>query len=202
MDSERNGEPILPFGSPFPVALADVSAFLNGETDDDKLEELLWGLSLIDRGQEWVPPPLGGRAVLPRAYAITKLTLLPGRLQWAAAIRSNAVLQLKRASTDDTSGVAVKPEPTIAAKLRAGDVQGACEAAVRRLRASGFSPIGGLRADGSRRDIDWASGGAAPERLLAALVFPIPDVSVNQLADLVLRRPAAETLLERSIARD
>jgi CRISPR-associated protein Csx17 len=196
MDSEKNGEPIPPFGSPFPVALADISAFFNGETDDDKLEDLLWGLSLIDRGQEWELPTSGGLAELPRAYAITKLTLLPGGLSWEPAPGGDPVLQLKRAGSDEpATGIAVKPEPAIAAKLRTGDMQGACDIAVRRLRASGFSPIGGFLADGSRRDIDWASGWATPERLLAALLFPIPDFAVNQLADLVLRRPAAETLV-------
>lgn len=202
MDSEKSGEPIPPFGSPYPVALSDITTFLNREIDDDKFEDLLWGLSLIDRGQEWEPPSAGGPAELLRAYAITKLTLLPGRLCWEPAPDGEAVLQLKRASADETvSGITVKPELAIAAKLRAGDVQGACEVAVRRLRASGFSPIGGFLADGSRRDIDWASGGTAPERLLAALLFPIPDFAVNQLADLVLRRPSAETLVKRSIAR-
>ena len=143
----------------------------------------------------------GGQAELPRAYAITKLTLLPGRLRWEPTPGGDAVLQLKRASADEpANGIAVKPEPAIVAKLRAGDVQGACEVAVRRLRASGFSPIGGFLADGSPRDIDWATGGAGPERLLAALLFPIPDFAANQLADLVLRRPA-ETPVERSIAR-
>ncbi len=177
MDSEKNGEPTPPFGSSFPVTLPDISAFVNSETDDDKLEDLLWGLSLIDHGQEWELPALCGRAELPRAYALTKLTLLPRSIDWGP------------------SPVTVKPEPAIAAKLRAGDVQGACEVALRRLRASGFSPIGGFLADGSRRDIDWASGGVPPERLLAALLFPIPDFAVNQLADLVLRRPAASTLV-------
>lgn len=195
MDAEKNGEPILPFGSPFPVALAVISAFLKGETDDDKIEDLLWGLSLIDRGQEWELPPPGGPAELPRAYAIAKLTLLQGRLGWAAVPGGDAVLQLKRGPDATSNGITVKAEPAIAAKLRAADVQGACEVAARRLRASGFSPIGGLRADGSRRHIDWATVQAPPDRLLAALLFPIPDLAVNQLADLVLRRPAGEAVL-------
>jgi CRISPR-associated protein Csx17 len=198
MDSERNAEPILPFGSPFPVALSDVSAFLNGETDDEKLEDLLWGLSLIDRGQQWELSRSARHAELPRAYALTKLTLVPGRLRWQPAARGEVVLQLKRDGSDDPpSGVAVKPEPAIAARLRVGDVQGACDVAVRRLRASGFSPIGALHADGAHRHIHWASGGAAPERLLAALLFPIHDGAVNQLAGLVLRYPAAATLVEK-----
>ncbi|AMV26281.1 hypothetical protein VT84_17925 [Gemmata sp. SH-PL17] len=196
MDSEKNGEPLPPFGSSFPAALSNVSAFLNRETDDEKLEELLWGLSLVERGEERELPTAGGPTGLPRAYALMKLTLLPGRLRWEPALNGDAVLRLTCPSADETpSGIAVKPEPAIAAKLRAGDVQGACEVAARRLRASSFSLIGGFLADGSRRDIDWASGGTSPERLLAALLLPISDITVNQLADLVLRRPSAETLV-------
>ncbi|MDY3556149.1 type I-U CRISPR-associated protein Csx17 [Gemmata sp. JC717] len=196
MDAEKKGEPIPPFGSPFPAALSDISAFLYCETDDEKLEELLWGLSLVDRGAEWELPISGGPVAVPRAYALMKLTLLPGRLRWEPGLNGDTVLRLSRPSVDEApSGIAVKPEPAIAAKLRAGDVQGACEVAARRLRASGFSLIGGFLADGAHRDIDWASGETSPERLLAALLLPIPDVAVNQLADLVLRRPSAETLV-------
>jgi CRISPR-associated protein Csx17 len=78
--------------------------------------------------------------------------------------------------------------------LRAGDVQGACEIAARRLRASGFSPVGGFLADGSRRSTDWSAGGAGADRLLAALLFPVSDNDVDELADLVLRRPSPKTL--------
>jgi CRISPR-associated protein Csx17 len=177
MDAEKNGEPVLPFGSSFPVSLSDTSAFLNRETDDGKLEDLIWGLSLVEREKERELPESTGPVELPRAYALMKLTLLPTPLAWGP------------------SPVTVKPEPAIAAKLRAGDVRGACEVAVRRLRASGFSPIGSARADGARREIEWESGGTSPERLLAALLIPIPDSAVNQLADLVLRRPSAETLM-------
>lgn len=195
MDSEQDGASILPFGSSFPVTLQDVGAFLNGETDDDKLEDLLWGVSLIDPGQERELPSVSDTARLPRSYAIAKLTLLPGRLHWRSTPSGKAVLELNGIGDNEpTGGVAVRPEPAILTKFRAGDVKGACDLAVRRLLGSGFSPIGGFRADGSRRGIDWADGGATSSRLLAALLFPIPGFAVNQLAELVLRRPAAEQL--------
>jgi CRISPR-associated protein Csx17 len=201
MDSENNGEPILPFGSRFPVALADISAFVDGDTDDEKLEDLLWGLSLVGEVAQ-SEQAQRSEAELPRAYALLKLTLLPGKLEWFPRPNDSYGLRLNcPRKHKDVPGIAVKPEPAILARLRAGDVQGACNVAVRRLRASGFSPIGSIRADGMARTIDWQSGGIPVERLLAGLLFPIPDFAVNQLADLVLRRPAAETLVERSIDR-
>lgn len=190
MDAEKNGEPFPPFGSAFPASLADISAFLNRETDDDKLEDLIWGLSLIgDEAKR--DEPARTEAELPRAYALLKLTLLPGKLEWwKNGDISGLRLNRPRRTDDNVPGTAVKPEPAIPAKLRAGDVRGACEVAVRRLRASGFSPIGSARADGARREIDWVAGGTSADRLLAALLIPVPDSAVNQLADLVLRRPS------------
>ena len=197
LDTEKCGDQMLTLGSPFPVSLADIAAFLHRGVDDAKLEDLLWGLSLIgvDVHQE-IPDQISDVAELPRAYALLKLTLLSGRLEWANVHHHDPVLRINAPQLGDTpGGVAVKPEPAILAKLRAGDVQGACEVAARRLQSSGFSPIGAFLADGTRRSIDWSAGGVKPERLLAALLFPIPGQTVNQLADLVLRRPSVESLV-------
>jgi CRISPR-associated protein Csx17 len=196
MDAEKNGEPLLPLDSPFPVRLADIAAFLEGATDDRNLEDLLWGLSLVERGTEWEVPKSGADAELPRGYALMKLTLLPGRLSWKPLPNGESVMRLhRRGGSEAPSGVVVKPEAAILAKLRAGGVQGACEVAARRLRSSGFSTIGEFRADGIRRAIDWSTNGVSHERLLASLLFPIPDYAVNHLAALVLRAPSAETLV-------
>lgn len=190
MDSEKNGEPFLPIGSSVPASLADISAFLNGETNDEKLEDLLWGLSLIESANQ--QDSLTVEVALPRAYALLKLTFLPGRLEWVP-LRGVWHLRLNRIRTgQDVAGI-VRPEPAIAAKLRAGDLQSACEVATRRLRASGFGLIGGLLSNGSRRNIDWGHSGVSPERLLASLLIPIPDSSVDDLAGFVLRRPLSET---------
>lgn len=193
MDAEKHGEPVPPLNSLFPVSLVDVAAFLNAAVDDTKLEDLLWGLSLVECDTE--SEPHRGDAALPRAYALLKLTLLPGKLDWFPRPNDAPGLRLNRPRANElVPGVAVKPEPAILAKLRAGDVQGACDVAARRLRSSGFSPIGGFLADGSRRVTDWSSASVSPQRLLAALLLPIPESAVNQLADLVLRRPSAESL--------
>jgi CRISPR-associated protein Csx17 len=195
MDAERAGENPLPLDSVFPAALADVARFLAGDTDDERLADLLWGLMLIDQNQaKRSKAPPGEAPLLPSTYALLKLTLLPGRLEWMEHA-GKVVLEVKRPQADEeTSGIAVKPEPAIIAKLRAGDVQAACEIAARRLRASGLMPLASYRGDGSLRQTDWSAGGVAPERLLAALLYPIRYGAVNYLAELVLRRPAVESL--------
>ncbi|WP_020476146.1 type I-G CRISPR-associated protein Cas8g1/Csx17 [Zavarzinella formosa] len=202
MDAEKNGEAMLPLGSPYPATLKDIEAFLADDVDEDKLEELIWGLSLVDRAKRPQPsdnadeakrpqPNNEEDAELPRSYALLKLCFLQGRLEWTKG-KDESILRINSPWRRDVSaGVIVKPEPTILAKLRAGDVQGACEVAARRLRVSGshFSVVGELLADGRRRAVDWTISGTSPERLLAALSIPIPDCCVNQLADLVLRQP-------------
>lgn len=79
------------------------------------------------------------------------------------------------------------------ARLRTGDVSGACEVAVRRLRSVGFVPLPGPWSDGSRRSV--AFGQLSSERLLASLLFPINNQAVGVLGEMVLRVPSADALL-------
>jgi CRISPR-associated protein Csx17 len=193
IDAEQNGEPLPPVSSPFPVALDDIAAFLGGAVDDAKLDDLLWGLSLIERYDQHDEPNSGNNAELPSIFALLKLTLLPGRLEWFKLQSDKVVLRINSPkSGHPPGGLAVKPELAILAKLRAGDIQGACDVAARRLRSSGFSIIGNLSAGGARRAIDWSAADVQPERLLAALAFPIPNRAVNQLGEVVLRYPSTE----------
>jgi CRISPR-associated protein Csx17 len=190
MDAQKAGETPLPLASLFPTSLADVAAFASGQTDDQKLEELLWGLILVNSQGAARPRTYPDEAfVLPRAYALLKLTLLPGRLDY-----DGTVLRLNQTNGDEIpTGIAVKPEPAVLGRLRAGDVAEACAVAARRLRSSGFVPLASHLADGSRRDNEWSASSISPVRLLASLLFPISSQSVKHLADLVLRRPKVET---------
>jgi CRISPR-associated protein Csx17 len=193
-DAEKAGESPLPLGSRFGVSLADVASFLAEATDDSKVEDLLWGLALINGDTEKAETANEPADQLPRAYALLKLTLLPGRLEWYPA--GNRVhLRINRPSFGDTpAGIAVKPEPAILGKLRMGDVPGACEIAARRLSVSGFTPLASYLSDGSHRHNPLSAGGISSGRLLGALLFPITEGAVNCLGELVLRRPTVETL--------
>ena len=195
MEADKAGENPLPLDSIFPATLADVAAFRANHTDDQKLEDLLWGLMLVSpKGSAWPRVRFDDDFILPRAYALLKLTLLPGRLEWAE-YEGKAILRLNRPEEDEgASGATVKPEPAMLAKLRAGHVDAACALAARRLRASGFVPIASHFGDGSRRDTEWSAGDTPPARLLASLLFPISRQSVNHLAELVLRPPKIDPL--------
>ena len=196
IDAERAGETLLPLSSLRPVSLSDISSFLDGCTDDDRLEDLLWGFTLVnppsDNSDGYPPADAGAGEPLPRVYALLKLAVLPGRIAWVEG--PNGVF-LKHSRREDADGdVVVCPEPTMLARLRAGDVAGACDVAIRRLRVVGFNPLPGSHSDGSRRDVTREFTGP-PARLLASLLFPITDSDVNTLGQMVLRRPAANAYL-------
>jgi CRISPR-associated protein Csx17 len=106
--------------------------------------------------------------LFPYAYASLKLVFLPRPLSWPAG----------------AVGVAMKPEPEILGRLRAHDVDGACQITNRRLRASGFVPMPGSRSGGKQREIKLGLEVDAA-RLAAALLFPVYEIS--SLAKLALR---------------
>jgi CRISPR-associated protein Csx17 len=185
MDAGRAGLEQLPLAGRYSVSLGDVARFLNGDTDDRRLEELLWGLLLIDRTQDWreqieqLSPASAQPLLLSYPYAVLKLVFLPHSLLWPAG----------------TAGVTVKPEPEILGRLRANDVNGACQIATHRLRASGVVPMPGLYRGRSQYGMK-VSVGMNAARLAATLLVPVYEIT--NLAKLVLRsqeeEPAEATL--------
>lgn len=178
LDGEKKGCTRLPLAAPSFVSLHTVSSFLDGELDDQRIEDLLWGLILVPQntsaGRHAMTRMTGGIGAppLPRAYALLKLLFLPEPL---------AVNGLS---------VAIKPEPSIVTLLAAGHVGEACRLAMRRLRASGLAPLPHPRAGGVLRDRDWQElecSGRAGRRLAAALLLPLSYADINRLRALVVR---------------
>jgi CRISPR-associated protein Csx17 len=151
--------------------LQAIDAFLNRETDDKRIEELLRGLILLDWSRDrpfapaketrYVPPSL------PRAYALLKLHFLP-----------EGKLQLKPAG--DT--INLKHEPSIVPLLRTGRVVDALEVAARRLKAVGLTPLAK----------DFLFPPENGTRVAAALLIPIDEFSIRELARVVLREQVEE----------
>ncbi|MEK6284547.1 MAG: type I-U CRISPR-associated protein Csx17 [Acidobacteriota bacterium] len=147
------------------ASLGAIDLFLRAETDDERIEELLRGLALIDwsavtarsTGASIALPPS-----LPRAYALLKLLFLPDG-------------ELSRAPLGEP--VTIRHEPSIVPLLRAGRITDALETAERRLRSSGLVPFS------SQLHFPEDEGA----RLAAALLVPIGVRSVASLAALVLR---------------
>jgi CRISPR-associated protein Csx17 len=180
MDAGRAGLKGLPLEARYCANLSDIVEFLEDRTDDRRIEELLWGAALIRRDAKW-PRPSGAPlslTPLPRTYAILKLLFLPP----SEALKSKS------------DGKPIRPEPGILARLRSGDVNGACGIAARRLRVSGYSPMPGPTSGGGGRPMEFGAG-VVPSRLAAALLVPVWDV--ESLSRLVLRREREEARVGR-----
>jgi CRISPR-associated protein Csx17 len=147
------------------ASLASVNAFLNRETDDEKLEDLLSGLVLIDWSHDKAPESKIEKRNIPptlsRTYALLKLLFLP-KGEFQPKLNAEAII--------------IKHEPSIIPLLRAGRIPDAIDTAARRLRASGVMP---LTNDFYFREADGS-------RLAAALLIPIDEPSIREIARLVL----------------
>jgi len=199
MDGARFGLESLPLESHFSAGADDITAFLAGQVDDERLAEWLWGLMLIDlskagwedlampkrrslespelidlskAGWEDLAPP----RPVPRAYALLKLLFLP---------RYHAL--------QTEGGKPIKPEPSILTHLRAGRLNDACETAARRLRASGYVPMPGPMSGRGLRLASYTLPQPMQARLAAALLIPVSQP--EQLQELVLR-PSSEPAIE------
>ena len=172
MDGKRKGCEKLPLSFRSTVSLETITRFLNGETDDGRIEELLWGLILVEQPRAGCPPASSSPSVvapLQRSFALLKLLLLPSSLK-----------------TPEGS-VSVKLEPRVLPLLRAGRLDEACMIASRRLRASGLVPMT-AKCEGFRNSVgERVWGEVDPLRLAAALLLPVSDRDVTALGRLILR---------------
>lgn len=194
MDAARAGCEHLALASAFSVPLDVVAVFLDGQLDDRRIEDLIWGLALVTlsrRRTGAVPRALGS---LSRHYALLKLLFLPRAL---VAGRQGKRIRW-RLARDGEKGIIIPPEPCILPLLRAGRVGEACAVAARRLRAAGMPPMPGPLS-GKVRDATWSEYATDPRRgrrLAAGLLIPIASNSIDELIGLVCRDPfaAAEAL--------
>ncbi len=189
MDGERANCEHLPLFSPFMVSLDTVAAFIAGDLDDQRIEQALWGLVLVDPSQpggERKGEVVGPRdpPVLPRDYALLKLLFLPGPI--TAERRGDAVLW--RYARRWEARATILPEPRILPLLRAGRLGEACRIAAGRLRLSGLPPMPGPTSTGAVRDGEWSeqvSDYRRGQRLAAALLIPISQQALDHLVHLV-----------------
>jgi CRISPR-associated protein Csx17 len=181
LDGDREGLTHAPIGGAFTVSPSEVSAFLAGQVDDDRVLDLLWAASAISFDRSDLVKlaadyrPRGDTlARVPRAYALLKLLMLP----------KDAVELVAPRERDGGMPFTIRPEPVLFAMLRAGRVELALEVAVRRLRASGLMPIASGRR-GVAKAPEFLLSPTQNKRLAASLLFPVSNV--RGLANLVIR---------------
>jgi CRISPR-associated protein Csx17 len=203
MDGDREGCADLPLWSAATAPLSSIAKFIARETDDRRIEDLVWGLVLVSP-DKYNPPKSEDDTEIPAAYALLKLLFLSrplvierdagGRVSHARLLRPDIATQ---------RGVRIRPEPRILHLLRTRRLGEALGIGMRRLRASGLAPMPRARA-GRARDRDWeeldrmGTAGLDPLRVAAALLIPITDRAVSRLIGLVTRPENIETELERA----
>ena len=148
LDSTRSSTTTIPLEGWLPISAHDISPFLLGECDDTKIEELLWGFSLID----WFKPGL--KALKERCR--NPITEYPLSRSWC-------LLKLLHIPTK-VRGVKINMEPRIVSLLSSGRVKDACDLATRRLRISELHPFEVIYEDELN-----------PVRLMASLLIPVND---------------------------
>lgn len=156
-----------------PASLRDISAFVEGRVDEQRMTDLLWGMLAIDTSKLDEPPfeENGGRAHPGVLFALTKLC-------FAGVRRRNDTDQKGEDSGSSLDELAQIPVvPKIHRHLLDGNCLRATRAAVHRLRADQLSPVV------DQFDLD----DRITRRCAAALLFPLSPRSLWQLRKLVLR---------------
>jgi CRISPR-associated protein Csx17 len=163
IDARKDSLPHPPLQSKRYASLETVAAFLNGETDDEQLEDYLFALSLINwrsASEHEARKTSNSTQNLPRIYALLKLLFLPkGEFR-----RGNA------------AKIEIKHEPSIIPLLRAERITDVLEIAERRLKSSGIAPL--------TSDFYYPQEEGA--RLAAALLIPIDQTAIEEIAKLIL----------------
>jgi CRISPR-associated protein Csx17 len=147
------------------ASLADIKAFIEGQTDDNLLSDLLWSMSLIDwREKGGIPSHASGHVVPPTLYALLKLCFPP-------------VLEKQPEGIQQVPAI-----PAIHKHAAQGNGDQAALLAIRRLRGSGYHPL--LR--------QITIQGDYARRTAAALLFPIAPHTLEELFKQTTRpEPAA-----------
>lgn len=160
----------LPLDSTCPARLEHIVAFLNGSVDLQRIADLVLGLSFVNHRRRHETAEALVQPVpfdLPAAYAVMKLTLLPGKLV-CPELDTNQEISM---------------EPQMLAMLRAGRVNDAYRVASRRLKASRLRPLSDDAGIVDRSELG--------RRLAAALIFPLDQSAHYALMKRALLCPPA-----------
>ena len=214
MEAFRAGGQDTPSKHKRPARLDDVLAFLAGDTDDDKLSDLLWGLIAVDWRKAKRTPTVRGLRPVPYAFGVPRLVVTP------LPFRGVKLVDRNRLTLSDTSGVEaasprldppdrpdrtawglgltartpVKADAGAFDRLASGRPNAVAECvthAARRLKSGGLLVRGYRNRSraGARLDVSQSFD---PTRLLAAMMFPLPNRDLVRIANAVLSPPESE----------
>lgn len=207
LEAFRAGLGGMPLQSRSYVPLADVLAFLcPGEINDDKLAALIWGLSTVagkapppanqENYQGALPFEFGALRLLTNRYLVLPRRTSSGRLRWQLeTFNENHQGESWGAFNRRSTQAHIEPEPAAFDRLttsRNDAVQSAMEIALRRFKSGGRPAFGHRNRQQSTKSIVGLSKPVAPQRLLAAMLFPLNHRDLQWIANRVLYPPESE----------
>jgi CRISPR-associated protein Csx17 len=176
--AEKSGARGWPDFSPCVAKLADITAFIEGRTNDALLADLIWGLSLIDwqavSHQQHEARISERERVSDTAEHISNGSRDDEQHAIPSAFYALLRLCFRAAKGDD----AIPLHPAILNRAMSGDGTAASELASRRLRASGKAPL--VASLPVRGDI--------ARRTAAAMLFPISNRDLHLLEHMILKK--------------
>ncbi len=177
-----------PFGGRVTASLSNVMKFIQGDVDDGRISDLIWGLlplSASDAMKKWASTRIQRHEQqedvlqVPWTYAVTRLVSTSDDI-------------LKRAFNLPDSFRAPMPREFLSmlASGSRGGIEKATEIAARRLRVSGFGMAKEYR--------NVTSQGLSGRRCAAALAFPLSYSDLKYLQRLVHAIPAQSENLDKN----
>jgi CRISPR-associated protein Csx17 len=189
MESERAGTKGLALRARVFAPLADVVAFLHGQTDDELLADLLWALIGLKWNAEAFPRPQSRVPLVvppPPEFSLIRLVLRPVRL--AIENRPDGELSWRAVQDREQAALVTTPSAGPFQRLSRGNLSRAVAFAARRLWSDRLVPFGW--ANRRQRQDDYPTAAKLhPVRLLAACLFPLSGSSLTRLARQALSPP-------------
>jgi CRISPR-associated protein Csx17 len=183
MEAFRKGIVGVPLDSRIFARLDDVIAFLNEETDDEKLSDLLWGLIAVEYPSERINSD-NSECQAPFEFGVPRLLVEKNRFEAKG----------KYWNRSDEGDVNAKPEPDVFHVLSSGHrdaVMQCVDRAARRLKSGGLLVTGYRNRYRAGKSLGVVSR-IRPERLLAAMLFPLSPRDLERIANSVLYPPESE----------
>lgn len=181
MEAFRAGVDGIPIESAMYARLDDVAAFLREETNDERLNDLLWGILCVQHPREQNVPAHSDASV-PFEYAVPRLLIQEGQINYTDGA-------YEWIAQPDVANA--KPDPNVLHALSTGQrtaIRDCVDRAALRLKSGGLL-IHGYRNSGRvGKSLDFESS-IPPERLLAAMLFPLSNRDLSRIANFVLSPP-------------
>lgn len=170
MVAQRSSNSRLPLESMFEPSLDDIIEFLDGRTDDRRIEDLLFGMLAIQPERAQTPSKPEAFEEVPLCFTLVRPMFC------SEAWRFRGV------------NIPSEPQMPIFSALLAKDSGRAFKLAADRLRHWGLTPVGSRRV-GRHSPFDGIRG-INPIRLAASLLFPLSEGAVSGLLTKVCRSSA------------